>query len=86
MGIRRTEERKRFHCRVRHGHAVEEILAEIEAVQPDLLLMSTHGWRGIARLLMGSVTEKLVRLSPVPVLTFGTGQWKAAEEKIVPRA
>ena len=35
----------------------------------DLIVMGTHGRRGFDRLLMGSVAEKVVRSSPVPVLT-----------------
>jgi hypothetical protein len=31
--------------------------------------MGTHGRRGAARVLLGSVAEKVLRLSPVPVLT-----------------
>ncbi|WP_458207606.1 universal stress protein [Haladaptatus sp. NG-SE-30] len=35
----------------------------------DLIVMGTHGRRGIDRYLLGSVTEKVVRLSDAPVLT-----------------
>jgi nucleotide-binding universal stress UspA family protein len=35
----------------------------------DLVVLGTHGRTGLMHLLMGSVAEKLVRLSPVPVLT-----------------
>jgi nucleotide-binding universal stress UspA family protein len=35
----------------------------------DFICMGTHGRRGISRLLLGSVAEKVVRVSPVPVLT-----------------
>ena len=34
----------------------------------DLIVMASHGRTGLARILLGSVTEELVRLSPVPVL------------------
>jgi nucleotide-binding universal stress UspA family protein len=33
------------------------------------MVVGTHGRRGMARFLLGSVAEKIVRLSPVPVLT-----------------
>jgi nucleotide-binding universal stress UspA family protein len=43
-----------------------EYAAEIDA---DLVVMSTHGRRGLSHILMGSVTEEVVRLSGCPVLT-----------------
>jgi nucleotide-binding universal stress UspA family protein len=46
-----------------------EILAAIEREHPDLVVMGTHGRRGLSRALLGSVVEKIVRLSPCPVLT-----------------
>lgn len=36
----------------------------------DLIVMGTHGRRGLSRLFLGSVAEKVVRLSPIPVLTI----------------
>jgi nucleotide-binding universal stress UspA family protein len=38
----------------------------------DLVVMGTHGRTGVERYLLGSVTEKVVRLSDVPVLTVNT--------------
>jgi len=54
---------------VRHGHAAHEIVAFAEEAMPLLVVMATHGLRGVGHFLMGSVAEKIVRLSPVPVLT-----------------
>lgn len=47
----------------------EQILATISEVGADLVVMGTHGRRGTAHVLLGSVAEKIVRMSPVPVLT-----------------
>lgn len=58
-----------YLAKVRSGHVVEEVLEEISAFKPDLVVMSTHGWTGFKHLLLGSVAEKIVRFSPVPVLT-----------------
>ncbi|MBX3189828.1 MAG: universal stress protein [Labilithrix sp.] len=41
----------------------------IKEVSADLVVMGTHGRRGLPRFLIGSVAERLVRTSPVPVLT-----------------
>ncbi len=54
---------------LKHGSVVDTILKTIEEYQPDLVIMGTHGWTGIRHMLLGSVTEKVVRLSQVPVLT-----------------
>ena len=54
---------------LKFGPVVETILATIAESKPDLVVMCTHGATGLEHLLMGSVTEKVVRLSPVPVLT-----------------
>lgn len=53
------------------GEPWEKILEAASSVQADLIVMGTHGRRGVARLFLGSVAEKIVRHSPVPVLTVG---------------
>jgi nucleotide-binding universal stress UspA family protein len=45
----------------------------VEAAQKrkcDLILMSSHGERGLARLILGSVADKVIQLSKVPVLVY----------------
>ena len=61
--------KRKYKTKIRQGNVVEEILAEIEEYKPDLVVMCTHGLTGLKHLVLGSVTEKVVRLSPVPVLT-----------------
>ena len=51
------------------GVAWREILSVIDEEKPDVVVMGTHGRRGVQRAILGSVAEKIVRLSPVPVLT-----------------
>lgn len=46
-----------------------EILKEASAMQPDLLVIGTHGRSGFDRLVLGSVTEKVLRKANCPVLT-----------------
>ncbi len=52
------------------GYAAEEILAMAENEGADLIIMGTHGRKGIDRILFGSVAEKVVKNSPFPVLTI----------------
>jgi nucleotide-binding universal stress UspA family protein len=47
----------------------QAILELVKAQQVDLVVMGTNGRRGFEHLMLGSVAEKVVRLSPVPVLT-----------------
>ena len=51
------------------GHASELIVNCAAAQKADLLVMGTHGLGGFHRLLLGSVTEKVVRTATCPVLT-----------------
>jgi nucleotide-binding universal stress UspA family protein len=54
---------------VRPGSPYRVLREYVTANDLDLVVMGTHGRSGIERYLLGSVTEKLVRTSPTPVLT-----------------
>jgi nucleotide-binding universal stress UspA family protein len=45
-----------------------QILAEAQALMSDLIVIGSHGRSGVERLLLGSVTEKVVRKAPCPVM------------------
>jgi nucleotide-binding universal stress UspA family protein len=47
----------------------EAIIDAVAELKADLVVMGTHGRRGLARLMMGSVAEQIVRSAPCPVLT-----------------
>jgi nucleotide-binding universal stress UspA family protein len=51
------------------GAPYERILAVAKESGVDLIAMGTHGRRGVSRFMLGSVAERIVRMSPVPVLT-----------------
>ena len=53
---------------VLHGNPAEEILKYATENSIDLIIMSTHGRSGVSRLFFGSVADKVVRNSEVPVL------------------
>lgn len=63
-----------FHHHLVSGEPVSAILAEASRAPYDLLVVGTHGRSGVTKLLLGSVTEKLIRLSPIPVLTVPTAR------------
>jgi len=46
----------------------DEVLSEAKKWRADLIVMGTHGRRGLRRLVLGSDAEQIVRLADVPVL------------------
>lgn len=58
---------------VRAGHPAEEILAGVAEIGADAVAMATHGRSGLTRALMGSVAERVMRESRVPVLLLRPG-------------
>ncbi len=55
--------------KLKAGPPWQGIIDAIGELKPDLVVMGTHGRSGFVRTVLGSVAEKLVRLSAVPVLT-----------------
>ncbi|NJB68199.1 nucleotide-binding universal stress UspA family protein [Desulfobaculum xiamenense] len=56
--------------RVATGYAAEEILETAHNEKVDMIVIGTHGRKGIDRILFGSVAEKVVKGSACPVLTI----------------
>ena len=55
--------------RVQEAESVQrEILAHVDADHADLLVIGTHGRSGFQHLLLGSITEKVIRKTPCPTL------------------
>ncbi|HLY73962.1 MAG TPA: universal stress protein [Planctomycetota bacterium] len=50
------------------GDPVEKILQAVKNQEVDLLALTTHGRGGVSRAIMGSVTEKVLRQAPIPLL------------------
>lgn len=50
------------------GSIAEVIVAQARKARADLIVMGTHGRRGVTRLVLGSAAEGVVRSAPVPVL------------------
>jgi nucleotide-binding universal stress UspA family protein len=58
-----------FQRRIVSGDPTTEILKTIETEDIDMVIMATHGRKGLEHVILGSVAENVVRKSPVPVMT-----------------
>jgi len=52
------------------GHVAEEIIDYANKETIDLIIIGTHGFKGLNRMLLGSVAEKVIKLAPCPVMTI----------------
>ncbi len=52
------------------GDVAETILEYAVESQTDLIIMGTHGYKGLEKVLFGSIAGKIVKMSPCPVLTI----------------
>ncbi|PLX47053.1 MAG: universal stress protein [Desulfobulbaceae bacterium] len=52
------------------GDAVDEIVAFAKKQEADLIIISTHGTKGLGKILLGSVAERVVKRAPCPTLTI----------------
>jgi nucleotide-binding universal stress UspA family protein len=59
----------RIELELCEGNAAKEILARTSSLPSDLLVMGTHGRSGFERLVLGSVTERVLRKAACPVLS-----------------
>lgn len=63
--------RVQWHASIVKGEASAAIIRAAKELGADLIVMATHRYTGLNRVLLGSVTELVVRESPIPVLTLG---------------
>ena len=52
------------------GDAAEEILKYVKDEKIDLVIMGTHGRKGLDRILFGSVAERVIKTATVPVMSI----------------
>ncbi len=55
---------------LREGPAADEIRSLAEELKVDMIVIGTHGRRGLARALLGSTAENVVRTVHIPILTI----------------
>ena len=63
------------------GEPWRTILMGAKELGADIIVMGTHGRRGLSHVLLGSVAEKIVRLAPIAVLTISGKADQEAKEK-----
>ncbi len=68
---------------VRGGQPADEILAFAEAKGADLIVLGTHGRRGVRRLVLGSVAEAVMHNAPCPVMVWPGGSASRSIARIV---
>lgn len=57
---------------VRVGSAAEEILNYIESEHVEMVIMGTHGRKGLEKFIFGSVAERVVKMAHIPVMIINT--------------
>jgi nucleotide-binding universal stress UspA family protein len=70
---------------IRDGLVAGQVLDLARGLPADLLVMGTHGLGGLERLVLGSVTEAVLRKAPCPVLTVSAEARTAAGPATYPR-
>lgn len=61
---------KNVKAKVLVGDVSEEIIRHAEESGMDMIIMGTHGYKGLEKVMFGSVAEKVVRSSPCPVMAI----------------
>ncbi|MDH5299165.1 MAG: universal stress protein [Desulfobulbaceae bacterium] len=59
-----------YESAVLAGDVAEEILRYADEKGVDMIVMGTHGYKGVEKILFGSVAEQVVKKAPCPVLTI----------------
>ncbi len=65
-----------FQKRILSGDPAQQILKTIESEGIDLVIMGTHGRKGLEHVIFGSVAENVIKKSPAPVLIINPHRLK----------
>lgn len=58
------------HSKILQGDVAETLVNYATANKISLIIMATHGYKGLEKVLFGSVAERVVKTAPCPVLTI----------------
>jgi len=64
------DENVEYQTLVTLGNTIDEIVRQVNEYDADLVITATHGRSGLKRLFLGSVTERLMRMLPCPLLVL----------------
>ena len=76
----------RAESRLRGGLPADSILDSAQTLPCDLIVMGTHGRRGISHALSGSVAEAVLRKARCPVLTVRSPKFGPGHRRVIPTA
>lgn len=69
------------HSIIRNGDPADEITKFADRNRADLIVMGTHGRSGLPHMIFGSVTEKVIRHTPCPVVTISDQQTRNVDNQ-----
>jgi nucleotide-binding universal stress UspA family protein len=72
---------KAVYSKVLTGDVSEEILSYAEEISCNLIIMGTHGYKGLERIMFGSVADKVVKNACCPVMTINPYRQVCEEAK-----
>ncbi len=75
---------KTVSCRVLEGRVAESIVDEARRLQADLIILGSHGRRGLNRFFLGSVAEKVATLAPCSIEIVRRNQSATAPTETAP--
>jgi nucleotide-binding universal stress UspA family protein len=67
-----------YKIETRSAEAADGILGQAQEMDADLIVLATHGRKGVSHFLIGSVAERVIRRSPRPVLVVKPKEASAA--------
>lgn len=77
----RISKKVRVHLLIRNGDPANEIVKIAAKKQADIIVIATHGRKGLSHLILGSVAEKVARLAPCPVLVVRSPRKRISDSR-----
>lgn len=82
LARRLRDQGARVTWEVRFGRPAEEIVRAADTIEPDLILISSHGRSGVRRWALGSVAQEILQRGHAPVLIVGGHQATSEQQSV----